>query len=47
MGNFVFPGSSIGNSYYIVVRHRNAIETWSKFPILFNGTAVTYDFTIP
>jgi hypothetical protein len=47
MGNFVFPGSSIGNSYYIVVRNRNAIETWSKFPILFNGTAVTYDFTIP
>ncbi|MBL0097213.1 MAG: hypothetical protein IPP46_12535 [Bacteroidetes bacterium] len=47
MGNFVFPGSSIGNSYYILVRHPNAIETWSKFPILFNGTAVTYDFTIP
>ena len=47
MGNFVFPGSSIGNGYYIAIRHRNAIEIWSKFPILFNGTAVTYDFTIP
>ena len=47
MGSFVFPGSSIGNIYYITIRHRNAIETWSKFPILFNGTAVTYDFTIP
>jgi subtilisin-like proprotein convertase family protein len=43
-GNFSFPGAVIGNSYFIVVRHRNSLETWSKLPVLF--TAVTsYDFT--
>ncbi|MFN8155666.1 MAG: IPT/TIG domain-containing protein [Bacteroidia bacterium] len=33
-----FPGSVIGNSYYIVVKHRNSIETWSKLPVLFSST---------
>lgn len=28
------PGSLSGLSTYIVVRHRNAIETWSKTPVL-------------
>lgn len=32
-------------SYYIVVKHRNGIETWSANPIQFLSTAVTYDFT--
>lgn len=27
------PGTLIGNSYYIVVKHRNSIETWSKLPV--------------
>lgn len=34
----------IGQSYYIVVRHRNAIETWSANPVLLN-TFTQYDFT--
>jgi hypothetical protein len=25
----VFPASAIGNNYYIAVKHRNALETWS------------------
>lgn len=29
----VIPGAYLGNSYYIVLRHRNSIETWSKFPV--------------
>lgn len=33
-------------SYYIVVTHRNSIDTWSKFPVTFTaGGTVSYDFT--
>jgi hypothetical protein len=33
-------------SYYIVIKHRNSIETWSASPITYtNGTAISYDFT--
>ena len=39
-----FPGSVIGQSYYVGIRHRNTIETWSANPILFAATT-TYDFT--
>jgi photosystem II stability/assembly factor-like uncharacterized protein len=31
--------------YYLVVKHRNAIETWSATPQLINGTTLEYDFT--
>ncbi|MBL0095199.1 MAG: hypothetical protein IPP46_00980 [Bacteroidetes bacterium] len=34
----------IGNTYYIVIRHRNAIEVWSKYPVLFNSNSVNFDF---
>jgi endonuclease/exonuclease/phosphatase family metal-dependent hydrolase len=44
-GSFVFPPAVINNSFYIVVKHRNALETWSSSPILFNGTSISYDFT--
>lgn len=44
-GQFSFPSSVIGNSYYIVVRHRNALETWSASSVPFTGGAVTYDFS--
>ena len=32
-------------TYFIVLRHRNTIETWSKNPILFNGNLVLFDFS--
>ncbi|MBK7965248.1 MAG: putative metal-binding motif-containing protein, partial [Bacteroidetes bacterium] len=35
-----------GNAFYIVVKHRNAIETWSKIPVTL-GTNVFFDFTTP
>ena len=41
-----FPVSAAGNSYYIVIRTRNGIETWSKLPVLM-GASVNYDFTTP
>lgn len=41
-----FPDASSGIYYYILIRHRNSIETWAKtvqqFP---NGHPLSYDFT--
>ena len=39
-----FSGSLSGASYYIVVRHRNSIETWSKIPVLLNAGANSFSF---
>lgn len=46
-GSFVFPGAVLGNSYYIAIRHRNSMETWTKNPVLFNSSTVNFDFTTP
>ncbi len=43
-GIFTFPASVIGNRYYIAIRHRNSIETWSKFTHLFTASSL-YKFT--
>jgi hypothetical protein len=42
-----FPEQLDLGSYYVVVKHRNSIETWSKAPLLFNGSPVSLDFTTP
>lgn len=34
-----------GTSYYIVVKHLNALETWSASPQTFNSNILSYDFT--
>ncbi len=39
-----FSSAVAGNSYYIVIRHRNSIETWSKDPVTF-GAVNNFDFT--
>lgn len=39
-----FPSTLNGQSAYIVVRHRNSLETWSKFPVIL-GPDVSFDFT--
>jgi hypothetical protein len=39
-----FDASTAGNSYYLVVKHRNSIETWSANTITI-GTNLTYDFS--
>lgn len=37
------PATAVGNSYYVVLKHRNALETWSANPVLFsNGTAYNF-----
>jgi hypothetical protein len=45
-GTFKFAGASDG-LYYVAVRHRNSIETWSKpgGENIINGSTVNYDFT--
>lgn len=39
-----FPASAIGANYYISVKHRNHIETWSHDPVMINAVNM-YDFT--
>jgi PKD repeat protein len=39
-----FAGSASGNAYYIVVKHRNSIETWSASPITISAVT-SYDFS--
>lgn len=41
---FSIPGELSG-SYYVVVKHRNSIETWSALPVSFASGTVTYDFS--
>ncbi len=44
--SLTFRKASIGSSYYIVVKHRNSIETWSANPVLFpsDGSGTSYNF---
>ena len=35
-----------GTPYYIVVKHRNGVETWSASPQIFSGGIINYDFSI-
>ena len=40
-----FTNAVSGVPYYISVRHRNSIATWSSIPQGFNNNDLTYDFT--
>jgi hypothetical protein len=44
-GSAVFSAVSDDTPYYIVLKHRNSIETWSKFWQSFNNGTLNYDFT--
>ncbi len=46
-GGFFFTSLTRGNSYYIAVRHRNSMETWSKNPVVFDAASVNFDLTKP
>lgn len=43
--NVTFSSGAAGRPYYIVIRHRNSLETWSANTVTINN-GVTYDFTI-
>lgn len=38
------PPSLCGRSYFIVIRHKNSLETWSKQPVLIPITGAQYRF---
>jgi M6 family metalloprotease-like protein len=37
--------SHLNASYYIVVKHRNNVETWSSMPVSFSGSSINYDYS--
>ena len=45
--NVQFPATLANGSYYIVLKHRNSLETWSKNPVNFSASTVAYDFSTP
>jgi hypothetical protein len=36
-----------GGNYYIVIRHRSSVETWSGLPVSFSSSPVSYNFKYP
>ncbi|KAF0197135.1 MAG: Endonuclease/exonuclease/phosphatase-like protein [Bacteroidetes bacterium] len=44
ISNFEVPGRYTG-SYYLVVKHRNSIETWSSMPVSLDADMIYYDLT--
>jgi hypothetical protein len=44
VANLSLPNWAYGNSYYLVVKHRNSVETWSASPVLMNDS-IAYSFT--
>lgn len=43
-GSITFQSPALSGSYYIAIRHRNAIETWSANPVAWSAS-VNYDFS--
>jgi uncharacterized repeat protein (TIGR03803 family) len=39
-----FPAAASGNSYYLVLKHRNALETWSAAPVVVSNNML-FDFS--
>lgn len=42
--NLSFDAATAGNSYYLVIKHRNSLETWSNSTIMV-GSTLSYDFS--
>jgi hypothetical protein len=45
IGTFSFPNAVNGVSYFIVVDHRNSIETWSNTGYSFTGNSLSFSFS--
>lgn len=45
VGSAIFTTPLESTSYYLVVKHRNSIETWSSTGLQFNAGLLNYDFT--
>lgn len=44
-GSSIFTQIADGTPYYLIVKHRNSIETWSSSSVQFNAGNLAYDFT--
>ena len=44
LASCIFPPSTSGNSYWLVVKHRSSVETWSASPVVISSNG-TYNFT--
>lgn len=44
-GSGSFLNANNGTPYYLVIKHRNAVETWSALPQTFVANNLSYDFT--
>jgi hypothetical protein len=44
-GTFVFSDAILNHSYFLVVKHKNSMEIWSKQPVNFNSSQMNIDFT--
>jgi M6 family metalloprotease-like protein len=44
-GNGSFLNAINGVPYYLVIKHRNAVETWSASGLTFSNNTLAYDFT--
>ncbi|MDQ3019882.1 MAG: hypothetical protein M3R36_04825 [Bacteroidota bacterium] len=45
MGSFIFFNAINSANYYIAMKHRNSIETWSAEPKVFTNSMMTYNFS--
>ncbi|MDR3609277.1 MAG: hypothetical protein P4L27_01780 [Ignavibacteriaceae bacterium] len=45
VGSFSFLSAVNGTPYYIVIKHRNGVETWSATGNIFTSSALSYDMT--
>jgi len=43
--NVLFPGVVQGHPYYICIKHRNSVETWSSAPVSLALPKTFYDFS--
>ena len=45
VGSYKFLTASLGTPYFLVVKHRNAVETWSSTGKTFSISVLSYNFT--
>lgn len=45
IGSLLFSNASNGVNYYIHMKHRNGLETWSNTTVMFTANHVAYNFT--
>jgi len=45
LGNFTFSNAANGVNYYLHLKHRNSIETWSNSTQMFTSDNLNYNFT--